>query len=69
MRNFERLALPVLAVVAFIAATPVQASTLIADGITYSLTATALRARPPMSSRSLLRALMARRTPKRAAPG
>ena len=44
MRNFERLALPALAVAAFIAATPVQASTLIADGITYSLTATSLNA-------------------------
>jgi hypothetical protein len=44
MSNFERLALPALAVAAFIAATPVQASTLIADGITYSLTATSLNA-------------------------
>src|SRR6476646_12086704 len=44
MRKFERLALPALAVAAFIAATPVQASTLIADGITYSLTATSLNA-------------------------
>ena len=42
MHNFARLALPALAVAAFIAATPVQASTLIADGITYSLTATAV---------------------------
>ena len=44
MHNFARLALPALAVAAFIAATPVQASTLIAEGITYSLTATSLDA-------------------------
>lgn len=42
MRSFERLTLPAIAAVAFIAATSVHASTLVAEGVTYNLTGVAL---------------------------